>query len=180
MQKVFFRLTCFAQKFLCWSSLITARNNSTCLFYANVRLFEVSVERTLIIFQGYIALWASPTSLWMKVSKGKTTDLCWYFSSHRWIKWMMCLVSRILISGRWAGAVFSIHSVMFTCPGIFENGDVFPPFSTKYASTLSVFETFPPVHTKTLKQWKCHSRICTVWRMTSESFRFDEEDDIKF
>ena len=64
MQKVFFRLTCFAQKLLCWSSFLIASSNYTCLFYANVRLFEVSVERTLNIFQaGCIALWASPTSL---------------------------------------------------------------------------------------------------------------------
>ena len=32
---------------------------------------------------------------------------------------------------------------------IFENGDFFSPFSEKYASTRSVFESFSPVHTKT-------------------------------
>ena len=40
-----------------------------------------------------------------------------------------------------------------TRPGIFENGD-FSPFSKTYTSTRSVFESFSPVHTKTLKRWK--------------------------
>ena len=31
---------------------------------------------------------------------------------------------------------------------------IFSPFSQKYACTRSVFESFSPVHTKTLKRWK--------------------------
>ena len=42
-----------------------------------------------------------------------------------------------------------------TYPDIFENGLFPPPFSKKkYASTRCVFESFSPVHMKTLKWWK--------------------------
>ena len=34
-----------------------------------------------------------------------------------------------------------------------------PPFSNKYATTRSIFESQSPVHTKTLKRWKYHSFI---------------------
>ena len=62
----------------------------------------------------------------------------------------------------------------------FETGDVFPP------SLLSVFETFPPVHTKMLKQWEYDSRTGAVWRMapsyskTSVFVRPHEEIKVAF
>ena len=48
---------------------------------------------------------------------------------------------------------------------IFENGDFFSPFSENYAFTRSVFESFSPVHLKTLKRWKYDSnphRACVM------------------
>ena len=48
--------------------------------------------------------------------------------------------------------------LMHKCPDIFENVDVFrSPFSKKYASTLSVFDSLSIVHTKTLKRWQYDS-----------------------
>ena len=53
-------------------------------------------------------------------------------------------------------------------------------------STLSVFEKFPPVHTKMLKQWEYDSRTGAVWRMapsyskTSVFVRPHEEIKVAF
>ena len=51
-----------------------------------------------------------------------------------------------------------------TYPDIFENGDFFLR-SKKGGSTRSVFESFSPVHVKTLKRWKYDSipyRACVM------------------
>ena len=41
------------------------------------------------------------------------------------------------------------------------------PFSEKYAAARSVFESFSPVHTKTLERWKYASIPCALWSKTS-------------
>ena len=61
------------------------------------------------------------------------------------------------LSGRDKGLVY-------TFPDIFENRDFFS-YSKTYASTRSVFESFSPVNTKTLRRWKGDSvpdRPCAV------------------
>ena len=42
-------------------------------------------------------------------------------------------------------------------PGYFENEDFYCPFSKKHGSTRSIFKSFLPVHTKTLKRRKYYS-----------------------
>ena len=42
-------------------------------------------------------------------------------------------------------------------PGYFENEDFYSPFSKKHGSTRSIFKSFSPVHTKTLKRRKYYS-----------------------
>ena len=65
-----------------------------------------------------------------------------------------------------------VSIIVHTYPDIFENGFFFP-FSKKYPSTRSVFESFSPVHMKTLKRWKYDNMPywddVSWWCMTSYS-----------
>ena len=70
----------------------------------------------------------------------------------------------------WSSKAPSIHI------WIFLKTDIIFPFSKKYASTRSVFESFSPVHMKTLKRWKYDSmpywemrRAGRIWCMVSYS-----------
>ena len=64
----------------------------------------------------------------------------------------------------------SIHQGhLYTYPDVFETGDIFSSLFEK----IRVFQSFSPVHKKTLIRWKDSSvpyGACAVWRMTLPRF----------
>ena len=79
----------------------------------------------------------------------------------------------LIITIRWLlGGVFEILlGLSPNVSGDFWKRGYFSPFSKKYASTSSVYESLSPVHIKTLKRWKYDTKYDSlrnsIWCMTS-------------